>query len=81
MPLIYTENRAGKPIDLNGTLIVPIENSVRIQPPGMWGVLLWRRPSAVAIQHLNGSEEIIKIEDTTRKAQILLLGIGVIVGV
>jgi hypothetical protein len=78
MPLIHSENRAGKPIDLDGTLIVPIEKSARMQPPGMWGLLLWRRPSAVVVQHPNGSEEVIQIQDSTRTAQITLLGIALI---
>jgi hypothetical protein len=78
MALVHTENLAVKPIDMNGTLIVPIEKSVRIQPPGMWGLLLLRRPSAVVVQHLNGSDEVIPIQDATRRAQFLLLGIGLL---
>ena len=78
MGLCHTENRAGKPIDANGTIIVPIEKSTRLQPPGMWGFLLWRRPAAVAVQYPNGCDEVIEIQDTTRRAQIFLLFIGVI---
>ena len=78
MALIHTENRAGKPIDANGTLIVPIEKLTRMQPPGMWGLLLWRRPAAVAVQYPNGSDEVINIPDPTRQFQIILLSIGVI---
>jgi hypothetical protein len=78
MAIIHTENRAGKPIDADGTILVPIEKSTRMQPPGMWGFLIWRRPASVVIQYPNGSEEIIQIQDSTRRAQILLIIIGVI---
>lgn len=74
--LVHTENLAGKPINMDGRLIVPIEKSVRVQPPGFWGLFLWRRPSVVVVQHQNGSDEIILIQDKTRRAQLLLLGIG-----
>jgi hypothetical protein len=78
MVLIHTENRAGKPIDADGTILVPIEKSTRIQPSGMWGFLIWRRPAAVVVQYSNGSEEIIQIQDSTRRAQIFLIIIGVL---
>jgi len=78
MALVRVENLAVKPFDINGTLIVPIEKSTRIQPPGMWGLFHWRRPSAVVVQHQNGSDEVIPIQDATRRAQLLLLGIGLL---
>jgi hypothetical protein len=78
MALVHTENLAAKPIELDDTLIVPVEKSSRIQPPGMWGLLLWRRPVSVIVQHTNGSEEIIPVQDATRRAQLLLIGIGLV---
>lgn len=78
MALIHTENRAGKPIEVGEFKLIPIEKSSRIQPPGMWGVLRWHRPSAVVIQHPGCVDEVIEIEDPTRKAQIVLLGVGLI---
>jgi hypothetical protein len=44
----------------------------------MWGALFWHRPSAVVVQHPDGTDEVIQIEDPTRKAQLFLLGIGLI---
>jgi amino acid transporter len=78
MGLIHTENRAGKPIQIAGYQFVPIEKSSRMQPPGKWGVLFWRRPSAVVVQHPDGTDEVIEIQDQTRKAQAILLGIGLV---
>jgi hypothetical protein len=78
MALVHTENRVGKPVRINGYQLIPIEKSSRLQPPGMWGVLLWHHPSAVVVQHPDGSNEVIEIRDPTRKAQLILLGIGLI---
>jgi hypothetical protein len=44
----------------------------------MWGVLTWRRPSAVLVQYPDGTEEVITIQDPTRKAQIILLFVGLV---
>jgi hypothetical protein len=78
MGLIHTENRVGKPIQVAGYQIMPIEKSTRMQPPGMWGALLWQRPAAVVVQHPDGSDEVIPIRDQTRKAQVILLGISLV---
>ena len=81
MGLIHTENRAGKPIQVVDYHIIPVERTHRVQPPGMWGVLLWRRPSAVIIQHPDAPDEVIEIQDTTRQAQIFLLALGLVTSI
>ena len=78
MSLIHSRNQAFKTYHVEGKKVIPVLKSTHIQPPGMWGVLLWRRPSAVLIQNPDGSDEMIKIQDATRKAQLLLLGIGIL---
>jgi len=78
MSSLYTKNRAGKTYTVNETQLTPIVKSTRVQPPGMRGVLLWHRPSAVVVQHPGGRDEIIAIQDPTRKAQLLLLGISLV---
>ncbi len=78
MSLINTLNRACTTYQVNKTKITPIVKSTRIQPPGMWGVLLWQRPSAMVVQYPGGTDEIIEINDPTRKAQFLLLGISLL---
>ena len=81
MGTVHTENRAGKPIQVGDAQITPIEKTTRWQPPGMWGVLLWRRPSAVIIKHSDGSEEELPIQDHTRQAQFLLLSTGLLAAI
>lgn len=78
MALVHAENRAGKPVQIGDVQLIPIEKTTRFQPPGMWGVLLWRRPAAVIVQHMDGSEEVLQIQDQTRQAQLGLLGIGLL---
>jgi hypothetical protein len=78
MTLVHTINRSGKTIQVNECQLTPIIKSTRVQPPGMWGVLFWHRPSAVVVQRPNGMDEVIPIQDPTRKAQLLLLGIGLV---
>jgi len=75
--LVNIENRAGETIRLDGAKFIPVEKVVQLQPPGMWGFLSWRRPSMVLVEHPDGTEEILKIQDTTRQAQITLLLIGI----
>lgn len=76
MKAVHTEKLAGKPVQTGQTRLIPIETTTRFQPPGMWGVLLWRRPTAVIVQHPDGAEEILPIQDATRQAQVALLAIG-----
>jgi hypothetical protein len=78
MSLIHTVNRVGKTYQVNKSQLTPIFKSSRVQPPGMWGVLLWHRPASVVLQHPDGTDEIIEIQDPTRKAQLVLLGIALI---
>lgn len=81
MARIHTENRAGKPVRVADYHLIPVERYHRIQPPGMWGVLLWRHPSAVIIQHPDAADEVIEINDSTREAQIFLLALGLVVSI
>jgi len=81
MGLIHTENRAGKPIRVADYHIIPVERLHRVQPPGMWAILLWRRPSAVIIQHPGAPDEVIEIQDTTRQAQIFTLALGLVISI
>ena len=81
MALVHSENRAGKPIRVADYHLIPIEKLLHIQPPGMWGVLLWRRPSSLVIQHPDGPDEVIEIQDPTRQAQIFLLAFGLVTSI
>lgn len=79
MPLIHTRKQVKNTYQLNGKKIMPILKSTRIQPPGMWGVFFWHRPTAVLVQNPNSDDVMIEIEDPTRKAQLLLMGMGILV--
>ena len=81
MALVHSENRAGKPIRVADYSLIPIQRLVHIQPPGMWGVLVWRRPSSLVIQHPDGPDEVIEIQDPTRQAQIFLLAFGLVTSI
>ena len=76
--LINVEKRAGKPITLGDTRISLIARSVRIQPPGYWGVFHWSRPTAVLVQTPDWQEHLLPIRDVTRQAQYVLLGVGIL---
>ena len=78
MALVQIENRAGKPVHIGGVKLIQIEKTTRVQPPGLWGILFWRRPVAVVVQHPDSSKEVLPIEDQTRQAQLMLLGIGLL---
>lgn len=78
MTLLKNEKLAGAPIQAGQARLIPIETATRWQPPGMWSVLLWKRPTAVLVQHPDGSEEMLPIQDVTRQAQLTLLGIGLL---
>ena len=72
------ETRAGNPLRLKDMEIIPFKQAVRIQPRGLWGVLLWDRPSAVVVQFNDGTEEVLQIRDITRRAQVGILGFALV---
>ena len=78
MSLIQLENRVGKPIKVGSYKIIPIEGSLQIQPPGMWGFFLWRKPSSIIVQHPDGTDQNLEIPDITRQAQISLVSIALV---
>jgi hypothetical protein len=79
MSLVQLENRVGHPIKAGNYKIIPIEQSLQFQPPGMWGFFFWRKPSSVVIEHPDGSDEIIEIQDVTRLAQISIWGFALLI--
>lgn len=78
MALINTLSQLGKTYQVNQTEITPIVKITKVQPPGMWGVLLWHRPFAVVVQNPGIPDEVVHIKDPTREAQFLLLGISLV---
>ncbi len=70
------ETQAGKPIIIEKTKIIPIAQVLQVQPPGFQSGLIWNRPTAVRVEKVDGSHELIPIHDTTRLAQIILAGLA-----
>jgi hypothetical protein len=79
MSLVKFENRVGKAIKTGPYEIIPIEQSLQMQPPGMRAFMFWRKPSSVIVQHPDGNEEVLEIMDVTRQAQIALFGISLLI--
>ena len=79
MSLIQLENRVGKPIEAGVYKMIPIEQALQIQPPGMRVFMFWRKPASVIVQYPDGSDEILEIQDPTRQAQITIWGLALLI--
>ncbi|MBN1668532.1 MAG: hypothetical protein JW862_15665 [Anaerolineales bacterium] len=77
--LIHSENRATAPLCLGDQTITLIEKDLRLQPPGLWGMLFWRRPAAVVVERPGERPQVLPIPDLTRIVQWSLLGAGLLV--
>lgn len=72
--LINVETNAGKPIIAGTVTIVPMAKSLRLMIPGFPGGLIWNRPVAVVTRTASGDEQVIPINDPTRRALLALWG-------
>jgi hypothetical protein len=79
MSLIQLENRVGNPIKAGTFKLLPIEQSLQFQPPGMRFFFFWRKPSSVVVQYPDGNDEVLEIQDPTRQAQIMIWGLALII--
>jgi hypothetical protein len=70
MAFLKSNTHYGRPIELNGLDVIPISKSLRIQPKGIPVGLRWERPVGVLVKAEAGEEQVLPIEDVTRKAQI-----------
>ena len=75
--IIKIETQSGNPAMINGMQITPISKSVQIFPEKISGALIWNRPHAVLVRTVS-NEFILPVKDHTRRAQFILLGIGLI---
>ena len=76
---ILVETRAGEPIEVGDSKIVPLAKVVRFQKPGWLGGVIWNRPVAVVVQTGNDEERVIPVRDVTRIAQLAIFGSGLFV--
>jgi uncharacterized membrane protein len=72
--LFSREFRNGEPIQAGMFTLVPFNQVVRIQIPGLMGGLVWNRPSSILTRTADGQEFVIPIQDVTRQVQIVLFG-------
>jgi hypothetical protein len=68
------EFRSGEPIRASMYTLVPFNQVLRLQIPGLKGGLIWNRPSSILARTTNGEEFVIPVRDVTRQVQIALLG-------
>ena len=76
--LIDSKTQAGNPIQVGNLEIVPLVRKVRLRSLNYRSTLLWGTPEAVIVQVSDGTQEILPIRDQTRRAQMLLLGFGIL---
>lgn len=68
------ETRTGDPILAGDTTLLPFGKVLRIQLPGLPGGLIWNRPISVLATTPDGQEQVIRIVDVTRLAQLAVFG-------
>ena len=76
--LIRLENRAGQTLQVGDKSLIPFASTVRLEFPGAAGGVIWNRPASLLIKNSDGSEQVIKLTDVTRQAQIALLIFGLV---
>jgi hypothetical protein len=72
--LFSREFRSGEPIQANMYTLVPFNQVLRLQIPGLKGGLIWNRPSSILARTADGQEFVIPVKDVTRQVQIALMG-------
>ncbi len=76
--LIEYETRTGDPIQAGNTTLIPFGKVLVIRLPGLPGGLIWNRPISVLATTPDGQEQVIRIVDQTRLAQLSILGASII---
>jgi hypothetical protein len=75
MAKIFTrEFHSGKPIQAGTFTLVPFNQVIRAQIPGLRGGLVWNRPSTILARTTGGQEFVIPVKDVTRQVQTALFG-------
>ena len=78
-PFPAPENRLGSPIRAGKYQIIPIERRWQVQSPGKRFFAFWRSPASVLVLYPEGGEEILEIPDLTRRAQIAIWGLALLI--
>ena len=75
---IQVDTLAGEAIPAGDVRLIPLAQSTKVGPPGTLIGLFWDRPVAVVVRGSRGGQQVLPIVDITRRAQLILLGIGLL---
>ena len=70
------ENHAGDPVQIGELELIPVSQAARLQIAGL--NLIWNRPASVIVRREDGQQTTLPVHDTTRRAQLILLGAGLL---
>ncbi len=70
------ENHAGDPLQAGELELIPVSQAARLQLAGLH--LMWNRPVSVIVRREDGQQTILPVHDYTRRAQLTLLGAGLL---
>jgi|SaaInl7_200m_RNA_FD_contig_31_227505_length_740_multi_6_in_0_out_0_2 hypothetical protein len=76
--LINQQTMVGASIRSGNYEITPLARRTCFQAPNYRWFLSWQRPKAVVVEIPGGHQELLPIEDVTRRAQLILMGIGLL---
>jgi hypothetical protein len=69
----------GPACEAAGKTLIPVARALLLRAPAGIAALVWSRPAAVEVLAA-GERRLLRIEDTTRRIQWLLLGAGLAAG-
>lgn len=72
------EIKGGKPFKFGDNTITPFAKSLVIRIPGLPGGLVWNKPESVLVVNAQGGEEVIPVQDVTRRIEWSLIGASLI---
>jgi len=69
------ETKAGQTIEVGDTRITPFSKVLKLQAPFSRKIrLVWNRPASVLVTDPAGNEQVLPVQDVTRRAQVMILG-------
>ncbi len=71
--------RRSYPFEIGDNTVKLLSRSLRFQPASYRWALIWQRPTAVVIRQQDGEQQTLPIEDITRRTQVMILTIGLLV--
>ncbi len=78
MPLIQNIVMRGEARRVGDATLIPINQALKVQIPGLPVGAVWNRPKAVIIRSDDGTEQTLPVRDVTRIAMWGMLAGGII---